>query len=116
MRNSEVALTVDMKIDALAGTAINGNPILNNRAYSGVVTLKQGEGVVVISDLNKQESLAISGVPGISEVPGLNNATGKDIQRSYATLLIVITPHVVRGTQSSGRSPMIRVEKSSTSR
>ncbi len=116
MRNGDVALTVDMKIDALEGTAINGNPILNNRTYSGVVTLKQGEGVVVISDLNKQESLAIRGVPGISEIPGLNNATGKNTQKSYATMLIVITPHVVRGTQSSGRSPMIRVEKSSTSR
>jgi len=35
MRNDEVALTVDLKIDALAGTFINGNPVLNNRAWSG---------------------------------------------------------------------------------
>jgi type II secretory pathway component GspD/PulD (secretin) len=116
MRNKEVALTIDMKIDALAGTAINGNPILNNRAYSGVVSLRQGEGVVVISDLNKQESRAISGVPGISEIPGLNNATDKNTQKSYATLLIVITPHVIRGTQAAGHSPMMRVERSTTAR
>ena len=64
MRNGDVALTIDMKIDALAGTSINGNPILNNRAYSGVVTLKQGEAVVVVSELDKQESRAISGVAG----------------------------------------------------
>jgi len=114
MRNNDVALTIDMKIDALAGTSINGNPILNNRAYSGVVTLKQGEGVVVVSNLDKQESRAISGVPGLSEIPGLNNLTGLDTQRNYATLLIVITPHVVRGTQSAGHSPMIRVERSVT--
>jgi hypothetical protein len=112
MRNNEVALTIDMKIVALAGTSINGNPVLNNRAYSGVLTVKQGEGVVMISDLNRQESRAISGVPGISEIPGLNNITGNDTQKSYATLLIVLTPHVIRGTQSSGHSPMMRVERS----
>ena len=50
LRNDEVALTIDLKIDALAGTSINGNPVLNNRAYSGVVTLKQGEAAVVVSE------------------------------------------------------------------
>ena len=112
MRNNDVALTIDIKIDALAGSSLNGNPILDNRAYSGVVTLRQGEGVVVISDLNKQESRAISGTPGASEIPGLNNLTEKDVQKSYATLLIVVTPHVIRGTQAAGRSPMIRVDRS----
>jgi Flp pilus assembly secretin CpaC len=116
MRNDEVALTLDLKIDALAGSSINGLPVLNSRAYSGVVTLKQGEGVVVLSELDKQESRAISGAPGISEIPGLNNLTGKDTQKNYATLLIVITPHVIRGTQTAGRSPMIRVEKSTPAR
>ena len=64
MRNADVALTIDLKIVALSGTFINGNPVLNNQAYSGVVTLKQGEGVVLISDLNKTESTAISGIRG----------------------------------------------------
>ena len=111
MRNGDVALNIDMKIDALAGTSINGNPVLNNRAYSGVVTLRQGEGVVVISDLDKEESRAISGTPGIGEIPGLNNLSSNDRQRSIATLLIVITPHVIRGTQAAGRSPMLRIER-----
>jgi len=114
MRDNDVALTLDLSIDALAGTSINGNPILNNRAYSGVVTLRQDEGVVVISDLDKQESRAISGVPGVSEIPGLNDLTGNDLQKSSSTLVIVITPHVVRGTQSAGHSPMMRVEKGTT--
>ena len=111
LRNNDVALTIDMKIDALSGSSINGNPILNNRAYSGVVTLRQGEGVVVVSELDKQQSRAISGVPGFSEIPGLNNVTDKDTQKNYSTQLIVMTPHVVRGTQSAGHSPMLRIEK-----
>jgi Flp pilus assembly secretin CpaC len=112
MRNNEVALTLDMKIDTLSGTALNDIPILNSRTYSGVVTLKQDEGVVILNNLSKQESRTISGTPGISEIPGLNDVTGKDKQMDYSTLLIVITPHVIRGTQSAGHSPRIRIERS----
>jgi len=111
MRDGEVALTLDLKINALSGGSINGNPILNNRVYSGVVTLQRGEAVAVLSDLDKSESRAVSGTPGISEIPGLNNITGKDNQKDYATLLVVVTPHVVRGTQAAGHSPMMRIER-----
>jgi hypothetical protein len=111
LRNSDVALTVDLKIDALSGSSINGNPILNNRAYSGVVTVGAGEAVVVASELDKSESRAVSGTPGISEIPGLNNLTDKDGQKNYATLLIVMTPHVIRGTQAAGHSPILRIER-----
>ena len=106
MRGQDVALTIDLKISALAGSSVNGNPILNNRSWSGVVTVKQDEAVVVISELDKSQSRAVSGVPGISEVPGLNDLTGNDDQKNYASLLIVITPHVVRGTQAAGHSPI----------
>ena len=116
LRNDDVALTLDMKIDALAGAAINDVPILSNQAYSGVVSLKQGESVVVVSELSKSQSLAISGAPGMSEIPGLNDLTGKDAQKNYATLLIVMTPHVLRGTQSAGHTPMMRIEKSNVAR
>jgi len=116
LRNGDVALTLDMKIDALSGGSINGNPILNNRAFSGVVTLREGEAAAVVSQLDRSQSRAVSGTPGISEIPGMNNLTGKDSQKDYSTLLIVITPHVVRGTQAAGQSPMFRVEKSGTGR
>jgi general secretion pathway protein D len=110
LRSNQVALTIDLKIDALAGSSINGVPVLNNQAYTGVVTLPSGEGVVVLSELNKQQSRAISGVPGLSEIPGLNDLTEKDTQTNYATLLIVMTPHVIRLTQPAGHSPMMRIE------
>ncbi len=110
MRGGDVALTIDMKIDALAGTSINGNPVLNNRSYSGVVTLREGEAAIISSEIDKQESIAISGTPGLTEVPGLSNVTGKDVSQDYATLLIMMTPHVIRGTQAAGHTPMMRIE------
>jgi type II secretory pathway component GspD/PulD (secretin) len=116
MRNSDVALNLDMKITALSGSSLNGNPILNNRSYSGVVTVKEGSTVVVASELDKSQSRDISGTPGLSEIPGLNNVSDKDAQKNYATLLIIITPHVIRGTQSGGHTPMMRIEKTMSGR
>lgn len=116
LRHDEVALTIDMELKALSGSSINSNPILDNDSYAGVVTLKQGEAAVMISNLSKTESLAVSGTPGISEIPGLNNLTGKDTDKNYATLLIVITPHVVRGTQATDHSPMMRIEPGQSGR
>jgi Flp pilus assembly secretin CpaC len=111
MRNSDVALKMDLKIDALSGSSVNGNPILDSRAYQGVVTLKQGEGVVVVSELDEQQTRAISGLPGLSEIPGLNNVSNNNLNKSGSTLVVVLTPHVVRGTQAAGHSPMMRVER-----
>jgi general secretion pathway protein D len=111
LRDGDVALNIDLKLDALSGTLINGNPVLDNRAYNGMVTLRQGEATVVATELDKSQSLAISGTPGISEIPGLNDLTGRDLQQNYATLVIVMTPHVIRGTQAAGHTAMMRVER-----
>ncbi len=111
IRSGEVALKMDLTISALGGSALNGVPILNNRNYSGVVRLKEGSGVVIVSSVDKEESRALSGLPGLTEIPGLNNVTDTDVQRNYASLLIIVTPHVVRGTQSAGHSPMMRIER-----
>ena len=111
LRDGDVALAIDLKLDALAGTSIDGNPVLDNRAYSGIVTLRAGEAAVVATEMDKSQSLAISGTPGISEIPGLNDVTSKDLQQNYATLVIVMTPHVIRGTQAAGHTAMMRVER-----
>lgn len=111
MRNGDVALSMDLKIRALAGPMLNGLPVLNNRNYSGVVSLPEGSGVVVVSELNEQEAAALSGVPGLSEIPGMSNLLGNQQQEDYASLLIIITPHVVRGYEHSGQTEMLRLDQ-----
>jgi general secretion pathway protein D len=111
MRSGDVALKIDMKISALAGTAINGVPVLANRAWAGVVTVPQNQAVVVATEMDSNESRAISGTPGLSEIPGLNNITSKDTQKNSSTLLVVMTPHVVRSPRRSEHSNMVRIER-----
>jgi general secretion pathway protein D len=113
LRSGDIALKVDMKIAALAGSSINGVPILANRAWTGVVTVPQNQAIVVASEMNKNESRAIGGWPALSEIPGLNNITDKDTQKNYSTLLIVMTPHVVRSPRTSSHTDMVRIERNS---
>jgi general secretion pathway protein D len=109
LRNGNIALSIALTLDGLAGSSLNGLPILNNQSYEGVVMVRQGAAAVLAGNLDQSESRAITGTPGISEIPGMASLTGNDFQKNYSTLLIVITPHLVRGTQNAGHSPMFRV-------
>lgn len=111
LRSGDVALNIDLKITALAGTSLNDIPVLANRSYAGVVTLRQGEGVAIASEVDSSESRAISGTPGLSEIPGLNSITDKNVVKNTSTLLIVVTPRVVRSPQMAGHSPVLRIDR-----
>jgi general secretion pathway protein D len=75
------------------------------------VTVPQNQAVVVATEMDSNESRAISGTPGLSEIPGLNNITSKDTQKNSSTLLVVMTPHVVRSPRRSEHSNMVRIER-----
>jgi general secretion pathway protein D len=116
LRSGDIALSVDMKILSLAGGMINGIPVLNNTNYSGVATMHVGEAAVVAGEVDSSEVHAISGVPGLSEVPGVNNITNKNIQKSSATLLIVMTPRLVRLPHGNNSTPMQTLERKAQAR
>lgn len=116
MRNGDVALSMDLKMTALSGSTLDNMPIINNRSYTGVITLKAGEGALLVSEISKEESRALTGTPGLSEIPGLNNLTDKDASRSYASLLIVVTPHVLKGPEAAGHTRMMRIDRGAFTR
>lgn len=110
LRSGEVALSIDIKMSALAGPSINGVPVLANRAYSGSVRLGANQSVVLTGEMDKNETRDLSGLPGLSEIPGLNDITYNANQENYATLLIIVTPHVVRLPWGVNQSPMVPIE------
>ena len=112
MRSNDVALTLDLKIQALGGTSLNDIPILNSTQVSGVLTVKAGETAVLVSDLSRTESRALSGLPGISDIPGLQDVSDIARNQNVARLLILITPTVTRNIQTTGHGPRLRVDKS----
>jgi general secretion pathway protein D len=103
-RDQSVSLKLDLKVQALGGSSINQIPILTNRQFTAALDLKDGESALVTSALSSQEARAVSGLPGLSEIPGLQSTTNKEVQRSNSELVILITPHVVRLPHPSGAS------------
>jgi general secretion pathway protein D len=93
--SSEINLALDMKIEALAGGTINSIPILNNRALVSNVTVPAGQTAMLATLLNTDETKALAGLPGISELPGFQG-TDQDVEKDSTELLITITPHIVR--------------------
>jgi hypothetical protein len=104
-KDRTVTLNLALKITSLQGTSLNNIPILSNQDYETITTLKQGSSAMIVSSLSKQQSRAVSGVPGLSELPGFQSTTNQQMQTDYSDLVIVITPHIVRlaHTQDAGR-------------
>ena len=92
----DVALNLDLKIVSLAGGTLNGNPILDNQQYTANITLTEGASAVVVSDMSKQQSKSVDGVPGLSELPGFQSTTNAQKEQDVSELVIVVTPRLVR--------------------
>jgi type II secretory pathway component GspD/PulD (secretin) len=95
-KDRDITLNVELKIDSLAGTSINNIPVLDNQQYTAIITLKPGASALVVSNLTKQQSSAVSGIPGLSELPGFQSTTNNNGEDDVSNLLIIITPHIVR--------------------
>jgi general secretion pathway protein D len=102
-----VSLNLDLKLNSLTGSTVNNIPVLNNREYGAVVSLALGDSALVASDMSKQDSLEITGVPGLSDIPGFQNATNRQDTTDSMELVIVITPHLVRLAHPETAAPLL---------
>jgi general secretion pathway protein D len=95
LHGNEVQVKVDMKIESLAGSTIDNIPVLNNRALVSMVTIPAGDTALLASEISSNEIGSLTGLPGISELPGFQG-TDQDAEKDTSELLITITPHLVR--------------------
>jgi general secretion pathway protein D len=92
---NEVGLQLEINLRALTGDAVNGVPVIGNREYKGSISLLDGEPAVVAGQVTRSETLSMSGIPGLGQVPGLNKImTSNTKQHEEDELLVVITPHI----------------------
>jgi len=106
-QNKDVTLKIDLKIESLTGQTLNSNPILANQEYTGTVTLLQGESALVVSNLTRQQSAAVTGIPGLSELPGFQSTTNKEGDLDVSKLVILITPHIMRLSHTKPASTLV---------
>lgn len=111
LKSGRVRLSLDMKIEALSGSTNDGNPILENRAFKSDITVGEGESALLVSDVTKTETSAMSGIPGLSELPGFQMPVTKVLQKVNSQLVLVVTPHVVRRRSDMVAGPRIAVPR-----
>jgi general secretion pathway protein D len=112
-KDRDVTLNLDLQISSLSGTVLNSIPVLDNQEYKAIITLKPGTAALVVSSLSKQQSSAVSGVPGLSELPGFTSTTNNNTENDVSNLLIIITPRIIRvaRTQDAGRMMVLPVHE-----
>jgi len=109
LKSGRVSLLLDLKIEALSGSTNDGNPILENRVFKSGITVGEGESALLVSSVSRTETAAMSGIPGLSELPGFQMPVTEDVQKNTSQLVIVVTPHVVRRRSDLVASPRIAV-------
>jgi hypothetical protein len=104
--NDDVTLQLEFEIRALAGSSINGIPIITNRTISQTVRIKEEEPTIIGGLLDNEETRTITGLPGFANLPapagyffGQRNTTAQDTE-----MIIMITPHKLRLKDRIARS------------
>jgi hypothetical protein len=104
--NDEVTLQLEFEIRALAGSSINGIPIITNRTLSQTVRIREEEPTVITGLLDDEETRTLAGLPGFASFPGpagyLFGQRGTTVQDTE--MLILITPHKLRLKDRLSRS------------
>jgi len=109
LKAGRINLKLNLKIEALAGGSINGNPILANRQITSDITLEVGESAMLVSSVSKTETAALTGLPGLGELPGFQAPTLDNAEKDSNQLVVVVTPHLVRGPSDDLFGPRVPV-------
>ncbi|AFL88084.1 Flp pilus assembly protein, secretin CpaC [Terriglobus roseus DSM 18391] len=107
LRTGDVSMHLEIKVSALSGAALNGIPILSSRQFSSDLTMADGDTALMVSDTTQNETTAVTGVPGLSELPGFQGGTNRNGTRSTGDLVLMLTPHIVRLGHRSPTGPYI---------
>ena len=109
-KSGAISMHLDLKIEALTGGSLDNIPVLNNQQFTSDVTVDDGETALLVSSLSRSQSLAVSGVPGLDELPGFQTATSdRTTDTSSSELILLLTPHVTRRRSNIAVGPRIAV-------
>jgi len=96
MKSGHVNLLLNLKIEALAGGSANGIPVLENSQFASDITLEEGDTAMMVSYVSKNQTAAMTGIPGLSELPGFQLPTEENAEKDTNQLVVLVTPHIVR--------------------
>jgi general secretion pathway protein D len=101
--NGDVSLKLKVEISSETGTTtISGvtEPIIGQQSVEETIRLTSGESNILGGLLQEQNNLAVSGTPGLGEVPLLKylfSTQQREVQ--HEEIVFLLTPHLVREQQ-----------------
>jgi hypothetical protein len=95
--DKDVTLQMEYEIKALAGSSVNGIPIITNRSVTQTIRLKEGETSIISGVLDQEQDKTLTGIAGLAKIPFLGYLFGtRNNSLTDEELLILITPRDVR--------------------
>jgi general secretion pathway protein D len=96
----EITLKLKIEVSTQSGTEnLEGvsEPIISQRVVDQVIQLKDGEPSVLAGLVQKQDSLNVSGTPGLGEIPLLKYFfSSQDKMQQTDEIVFLVIPHIVR--------------------
>jgi len=93
----DVTLQLDFDISSLTSQSFNSIPVISSETVDQTVRVKENETAALAGFRQAQLTNAITGTPGIAELPGVGYLAGNQNAQSQETeLLILVTPRQVR--------------------
>jgi Flp pilus assembly secretin CpaC len=96
LKSGRINMLLRLKIEALSGSSVNGIPVLQSREFDSNLTVAEGQSAMMASHVSNSEVAAMTGAPGLSELPGFQLPENVNTNRQTMQLVVVVTPHVVR--------------------
>lgn len=109
LKSGLVNMKIDLKIEALTGASLNNIPVLTNSDFVSSITVQDGMTAVMMTNLSSTQLASISGLPGLGDLPGFQDALASaNRETDSSELVLLITPRLVRKrslTMASRRIP-----------
>ncbi|MGO9261383.1 MAG: type II secretion system protein GspD [Bryobacteraceae bacterium] len=104
----EVSLEIDASYKVLAGTSLNGIPVIGSQTLKSKPRLKLGEWAMVAGLLNSSDAYTISGLAGLSQIPHLGPLfSTHEKDKSTDEVLILLRPRLLSLPPSQSINPRI---------
>jgi general secretion pathway protein D len=101
----EITLKITMEISSVVGQSSIGGisqPIIGQKKIEHEIRLKDGESSLIGGIMDDSQTKALSGIPGLAQIPILGYLFGQKTQdHAEDETVFAITPHVIRGTMVS---------------
>jgi general secretion pathway protein D len=95
--DDDVSLNLKISVTNISGTGFGGLPTFGNREINTIIRLRDGETNMLAGLIKDEEREALSGIPGLSDIPLIGHLFAHTEKSTNQTdIILTLTPHIIR--------------------